>query len=64
MSKGRFLNEKIADLKKLHPKTFKAITSLFDDESSVMGMISAYGSNGNPDEFDELLSFNVFMWRA
>ena len=36
LSKGRFLNEKIVDFKHQHPETFKAIISLFDEESSVI----------------------------
>ena len=63
-SKSIFLNDKIADFQQQHPDTFKEITAMFSDESSMMVVISAYENYEDKAEFDDLLSLNADVVRA
>ena len=53
------LQLEIVEFHRRNLEIFEAITSIFIDQASIMEMISAYESYGNPDEFNELPSVNV-----
>ena len=51
-----FLNDRIVDFQQKYPGTFGEITTIFNEESSIMVMISAYENYEDKKEFDDLLS--------
>ena len=59
-----FLNDRIVDFQQKYPATFGEITTIFNEESSIMVMISAYENYEDKKEFDDLLSLNVDIVRA
>ena len=63
MSPKVFLNDKINVFQQKYPRTLREISTMFNDEDSIMVMISTYEDYENKDEFDELLPLNVDIVR-
>ena len=63
MSPKVFLNDKINVFQQKYPRTFREISTMFNDEDSIMVMISTYEDYEDKDEFDELLPLNVDIVR-
>ena len=61
MSPKVFLNDKINVFQQKYPRTLREISTMFNDEDSIMVMISTYEDYENKDEFEGLLCANSPM---